>query len=167
MVWRARDSPAELAEFEHDQGRPRARAGDLDESINGLRREIPQQLRVLDGPHRIHRVHANSIHRRVGHDPESVHDRLAETLAHGTEEVLAVLGRFPTVATADRYDRLAAQGLGEERKGRDVEEGYPRGHLVRQTGAPAGVPGQYFPRLLDRIEDVTAVEARHRVEIEH
>jgi hypothetical protein len=70
--------------------------------------EIPQHLGVLAGPHRVDRVHTNGVHRRVGHHPEGVHNRLTEFLAHGTHQLLAITWRLPAVAPAQRYYRLAA-----------------------------------------------------------
>src|SRR5215203_3301192 len=97
---------AELPELQHDQGR--ARAGYLYERLDSFGREIPQHLGVLAGAHRVDRVHAYGVHRRVGHHPESIHDRLAELLAHGTHQFLAVTGRLPAIAATQRYHRLAA-----------------------------------------------------------
>ena len=58
----------------------------------GPGREVAQHLRVLDGAHRVHGVHADGVHGGDGHNPEGVHDGVAEPLAHGAEHLLAVLG---------------------------------------------------------------------------
>ena len=110
-----------------DQGRARTSACYLHERLDSLGREIVQHLGVLADPHRVDRVHAYGVHRRVGHDPESVHDRLAELLAHGTHQLLAVTGRLPAVAAAQRDDgscRAAARGA--RAAGGNIQERHPR-----------------------------------------
>ena len=108
MLGGALQGAAELPDLEHDQGRARTGAGYLYERLDSLGREIAQHLGMLAGAHRVDRVHAYGVHRRVGHYPESIHDRLAELLAHGPHQLLAVTGRLPAVAAAQRYYGLAA-----------------------------------------------------------
>jgi hypothetical protein len=75
------EGAAQLAELQHDQGRPRPGTRDPDEGVYGMRREVGEQLGVLDDAQWVHGVHADLVHLRYGHLPEGGDDGLAQSFA--------------------------------------------------------------------------------------
>src|SRR3712207_5782604 len=100
--------------------------GDPHEGVFGPRREVGEQLGVLDDARRVHGVLADRIHRRHWHLPEGVYDVLAESFAYGSEHLLPFRRLLTAVAALHHDDGPALQRLGQARQRREHPEGGDR-----------------------------------------